>query len=165
MIHCLQMVTKKTKKTMKINQQVIPMSTEHSYPGLDVGTKDTQAPQCGQGGQQHSQGERLQGRSKNKTNKRKHTHTKLEDLVQPDLTQIQSFHTLAARGWQKPLSASVSFCVFDRGWVGIKLHLRCNLPRRKALLRALLPRHVATNDKLRVKNSWYPHNNLELWFV
>ena len=40
-----------------------PMPTEHSYPGLDVGAEDTETPQCGQRGQQHGQGERLQSRS------------------------------------------------------------------------------------------------------
>ncbi len=40
-----------------------PMPTEHSYPGLDVGAEDTETPQCGQRGQQHSEGECLQGES------------------------------------------------------------------------------------------------------
>lgn len=35
------------------------MPTEDSYPGLDAGAEDTETPQCGQRGQQHSQGERL----------------------------------------------------------------------------------------------------------
>ena len=50
---------------IKISNQAIvslPMSTENSYPGLDVWPQDTQTPQGGQGGQEHSQREGLQSR-------------------------------------------------------------------------------------------------------
>lgn len=38
------------------------MAAEHAYPGLNVGAKHAQTPQCGQRRQQDSQGEGLQGR-------------------------------------------------------------------------------------------------------
>lgn len=41
----------------------VPVATEHSYPGLNVGAEDAETPHCGQRGQQNGQGERLQGRS------------------------------------------------------------------------------------------------------
>lgn len=38
------------------------MAAEHTYPGLNVGTKHTQTPQRGQRSQQNSERERLEGR-------------------------------------------------------------------------------------------------------
>lgn len=47
------------------------MPAEHSYPGLDVGAEDAETPQSGERGQQHREGERLQGGSE--TQRRKFT--------------------------------------------------------------------------------------------
>lgn len=49
-----------TERGQKIN---VPVSAEHSYPGLNVGTENTETPQSGEGGQEDRQGKCLQSRS------------------------------------------------------------------------------------------------------